>query len=83
MQISYCTPEFKILLKDIRAATANIELFVVAMRLVINRMCHFDLRKFIKQTVGLLNNVLREDMISRAQQIYEHRANLDEFRNTN
>jgi len=82
-----CPPEFKNLVKQLlNESNHNIErfqLFVAGMNMGIHRMCRSDLRNFAKHSISLLNNVTSEEIISRARLAFEHRASLDQFRNTN
>jgi len=52
------------------------------MNLGIHRMCHSDLRNFVKLSIGLRNNVSAEEIINRACLAFQHRGTLNEYRNT-
>ena len=82
-----CPPELKNLVKQLlNESNHNIErfqLFVAGMNIGIHKMCRADLRNFVKHSISLLNNVTSQEIISRARLAFEHRASLDQFRNTN
>lgn len=82
-----CPPELKTLTTQLLNGSNNniarIQLFVAGINLGIHRMCRSDLRNFVKHSISLLNNVSSEEIISRARLAFEHRASLDQFRNTN
>ena len=81
-----CPPEFKILISDLRLVKHNLErvqLFVNGMNLGIHRMCHNDLRNFVKLSIGLNTNAKAEEIMSRARLAFQHRGTLDQYRNDN
>jgi hypothetical protein len=49
----------------------------------IQTLCHTHLRNFVKKSIGLLNNVNIDTILSRARLAFQHRENLNSFRNTN
>jgi hypothetical protein len=82
-----CPPELKTLTKKLLTGSNQsidrIQFFVAGINLGIHRMCRSDLRNFAKHSISLLNNVTSDEIISRARLAFEHRANLDQFRNAN
>src|ERR1700738_1598767 len=81
-----CPLEFKILISDLHLVKHNLErvqLFVNGMNLGIHRICHNDLRNFVKLSIGLNTNAKAEEIMSCARLAFQHRGTLDQYRNDN
>ena len=79
-----CPLKLRLLMKNLDTAATNlvgIQFFVRGMNMGIKDMCHMDLRKFVKKSIGLLNNVTADTMISRARSVFLNRNHLNRFRN--